>query len=98
MVKNIGTFRTKTRYKFKKERRAKGKISVSRYFQTFEIGEVVHLVMEPAVQHGMYFPRFYGRTGMVVGKKVKTYEIKINDKGKDKILVVHPIHLKKVVK
>jgi len=96
MARNIGTFRTKTRYKLQKERRNKGKIRISDYFQVFKIGEKVHLVAEPAVQKGMYFPRFYGKTGEIVGKKRVCYEVKIKDINKEKILIVHPVHLRKV--
>ncbi|MBW3019965.1 50S ribosomal protein L21e [Candidatus Woesearchaeota archaeon] len=96
MARNIGTFRTKTRYKFKKERREKGKISLSKFFQKFNIGDKVCLSVESAIQKGMYHPRFYGRIGEVVGKKKICYEIKIKDGGKEKILVSHPVHLKPV--
>lgn len=97
MSRNIGTFRTKTRYKFKKEPRAGGKMSVNRFFQEFKIGDSVNLTVEPAYQKGMYFPRFMGRTGVVTGKKRICYEVHINDKGKDKTLIVHPIHLTKAI-
>ncbi|MBT3304339.1 50S ribosomal protein L21e [Candidatus Woesearchaeota archaeon] len=97
MARNKGTFRTKTRYKMKKERREKGKISISRFFQVFKLGEKVHLCVEPAVQKGMYFPRFLGKTGEIVGKKKICYEVKIKDGNKEKILVSHPVHLKKCI-
>ncbi len=95
MAKRIGGLRRKTRYKFKKERRAKGKISLTRYFQSFKEGDKVFLDVEPAVQKGMYYPRFMGRTGTIKGKRGECYEIYVNDFGKEKTLVVHPVHLKK---
>ena len=95
MVKRIGGLRRKTRYKFRKERRSRGKISITRYFQSFNLGDRVHLVVEPAVQKGMYHPRFLGRAGIVKGKRGRCYKITINDLGKEKTLIVHPIHLKR---
>ena len=95
MSKNIGTFRTKTRYKFTKERRDKGKISVGRFFQKFNTGDKVNLLVEPAHQKGMYFPRFLGRTGEIISKMKICYRVHINDKGKDKTLIVHPVHMRK---
>ena len=95
MAKRIGTSRTKTRSKYKKHLRDKGKISISRYFQTFKIGERVSLGVEPAIQKGLYHPKFYGKPGVVKGKKGRCYEIEIDDFGKQKLLIVHPIHLKK---
>jgi len=77
MARNIGTFRTKTRHKMSKGKREKGKISISKYFQVFKDGDRVHLNAEPAVQKGMYFPRFMGRTGVIVGKKKVCYEVMI---------------------
>lgn len=95
MSKRIGGFRRKTRNKLKKSLRDKGKISINKYFQQFKIGEKVVLKAEPAIQKGMYFPRFHSKTGLVKGKKGSCYEIIIKDGGKAKMLIVHPIHLQK---
>ncbi len=96
MVKRIGTFRRNSRYKLRKSITEKGKISLTRFLQKFENGERVILKAEPAVQKGMYFPRFHGRSGIVQGMKGRCYEVKIKDLKKEKIVVVHPVHLKKV--
>ena len=63
--------------------------------QSFKTGERVHLSMEPAVHRGAYHPKFIGKTGIVQKSIGKCYEIRINDQGKDKLLVIHPVHLKK---
>tara|TARA_Y100000310_G_scaffold251715_1_gene258299 strand:- start:16431 stop:16748 length:318 start_codon:yes stop_codon:yes gene_type:complete len=96
MTRRIGGMRRKSRYKFKKERRAKGKISLKKYFQTFTKGEKVYLGVEPAVQKGMYHPRFLGKVGVIEGKQGKCYEVSLKDINKLKKLIVHPIHLVKV--
>ncbi len=95
MSKRIGGFRRKTRNKLKKSLRDKGKISINKYFQEFKTGEKVVLKAEPAIQKGMYFPRFHSKTGLIKGKKGSCYEIIIKDGGKAKMLIVHPIHLQK---
>jgi len=95
MVKRIGGIRRKTRYKLRKEKRGKGKISITNYFQSFKIGDRVHLGVESAVQKGMYHPRFMGKSGVIKGSRGKCYEVSINDFGKEKKLIVHPVHLKK---
>ena len=95
MVKRIGGIRRKTRYKFRKEKRTRGKISITRYFQSFNAGDRVYLDVEPAVQKGMYHPRFMGKTGVITAKRGRCYEIAINDLGKEKTLIVHPVHLKR---
>ena len=95
MVKRIGGMRRKTRYKLRKEIRNRGKIGLTDYFQLFNIGEMVYLNAEPAIQKGMYYPRFMGKSGIIKGKRGQCYEIKINDLGKQKTLIVHPVHLRK---
>jgi len=94
-MKKTGGLRRKTRSLFKKHRKDKGKLSLRNYLQTFEKGSRVKLSVEPAVQKGMYHPRFYGKTGIVKAKKGKCYEILITDGGKQKTLIVHPVHLKR---
>ncbi|MDD3175885.1 MAG: 50S ribosomal protein L21e [Candidatus Nanoarchaeia archaeon] len=95
MVDRVGGSRRKTRYKLKKDVSEKGKISIRKYMQKFEEGDQVVLKAEPAVQNGMYHPRFHGKRG-IVSKNVGTcYEVKIKDFTKEKIVVVHPVHLTK---
>ena len=94
MSNRIGGLRRKSRHKFKKSRRFKGKISVSRFMQTFNKGQRVHLIVEPSVHRSMYHSRFIGKTGVVRGSRGRCYEIAINDGGKEKLLIIHPIHLK----
>ena len=95
MVKRIGGIRRKTRYKLRKNHRRRGKISITNYFQSFNSGDRVYLGVESAVQKGMYHPRFMGKSGIIKGKRGRCYEITINDLGKNKILVVHPVHLRR---
>ena len=95
MPKRLGGFRKKTRSKFKKEPGTHGKISIKYFLQTFEPQERVYLSVEPAVHKGMYLPRFLGRAG-IISKKIGTcYQVKIDDMGKEKLLIVHPVHLRK---
>lgn len=79
----------------KKPVRTRGKIPLSKYFQEFEKGDSVCVVKEPAVQFS--FPkRLQGRTGVVVGKKGKSYDVKIKEGNKGKEFIIAPIHLKKI--
>lgn len=96
MVKKVGTSRSKTRLLLKKPLRSRGKISIRRYFSTFKEGERVGLAAEPAVQKGMYHCRFYGRIGVVEGKRGRCYMVSIKDGGKNKTLIVHPVHLRRM--
>jgi len=95
MVKRIGGGRRKTRQIFRKKPRQRGKISLTNYFQKFKEGDKVLLKAEPAIHKGMYFRRFDARSGVITGTQGRCYLVKINDLGKEKSLIVHPIHLRK---
>ena len=96
MVQRVGGFRRKTRFKLSKDTRSKGKISLTQYFQQLNENDKVKLLANPTIQKGMYFPRFHGKMGTVKGKRGDCYLINIKDGNKEKSLIVHPIHLKKV--
>jgi len=95
-MKRHGSFRRKTRHKLSKHYKTKGKISLRKYFQEFKEGDGVILKAEPAHHKGMYFPRFHGKQGKVIKKRGESYEVSIKDGKKLKIVVVHPVHLKRV--
>ena len=75
--------------------REHGKIKFSRYFQKLENGDRVAVIKELALNPK--FPKkLQGRTGLVIGKKGSNYILKINDLNKEKIYIIHPVHLKKL--
>ncbi len=96
MVQRTGGLRRKTRSKFKKNVRMKGKISIRNYLQNFNENDKVALVMEPSIHSGIFHPRFQGDVGVIVGKQGTCYKIKIIDGKMQKYFIVHPVHLKKV--
>ena len=96
MVKRIGTSRRGSRHKLRKNYREKGKISTTRFLQEFNIDDRVALVAEPAYHKAMYHTRFHGKIGKIIGKRGRCYEVMIKDGSKQKVLIVHPVHLKKV--
>ncbi len=95
MTKRIGGTRRKTRHKMSKDLRDRGKVSLSKYFQKFNAGERVYLVPEPSVHAGLFHSRFYGKAGTVLGKRGECYEVRINDINKSKVLITHPVHLRR---
>jgi large subunit ribosomal protein L21e len=95
MVKRIGRARRKTRYQMTKHVRRRGKLSLSSFFKSFKEGDKIILNAEPAVQKGIYFRRFHGKTGIIQGKTGSCYRVLIRDKKKNKTIIVHPVHLKK---
>lgn len=93
MVKRTGGPRRKTRSKFRKSMNEKGKIPINRYFQQLQSGDKVVLKLEPSVHKGMYFRRFHGKSGTIRSKRGSCYEILIRDGNKQKMLIVHPVHI-----
>lgn len=96
MSSRIGGLKRKSRHKLKKEVKNKGKISTSKYMQKFEIGKKVYLHIEPAVQKGIYPTKFMGKIGIIEKEAGNCYNVLIKDGKKEKTLVIHPAHLKKV--
>jgi len=94
MTRQGAGLRRKTRGKLSKRPREKGKISIRRFLASFSVGDAVWFDAEPGYQKGMYLPRFHGRSGVVVGKQGDCYRVKMREGGKEKVLIVHPVHLK----
>jgi large subunit ribosomal protein L21e len=94
MSSNKGGTRRKARYKLKKERKDKGKVSISRFMQTLKLDQRVHLKIESSYHKGEFHTQYTGKTGIVCGIRGKCYEIKIKDSNKEKMIIVHPVHLK----
>jgi len=95
MAQRQGGIRRKSRHKMTKPLRTKGKISIRNYLQKFNPGDKVVLKAEPAVQKSLYKMRFHGDVATVIGKRGSCYEVILIDGKKKKLMVIHPIHLKR---
>lgn len=95
-MKRTGRSRRKTRHKLAKHYRNRGKISLTEFFKELNIGDKVCLKAEPSYQKGMYHPRYHGKVATVIGKRGECYEVILKDGSKEKIFIVHPIHLKRL--
>jgi ribosomal protein L21E len=95
--KRIGGYRRRTRYKLGKAVREKGKLSLTKYFQSFKEGDKVQLSLEPSIQKGIFLPRYNGKVGVIENKVGECYNVVIQDIKKEKVVLVHPIHLKRQI-
>ena len=96
MVKRRGSRIRKSRKKLLTSRREKGKLPVTRHFAKFNDKEKVVLKRVASVQKGIYHMRFHGKVGVISGKQGICYKVKIRDGLKQKTLIVHPTHLKRM--
>jgi large subunit ribosomal protein L21e len=97
MAQRVGGIRRKTRRLMKKASGTHGRISLKRYFESYKQGEKVQLVQDPSVHKGFFHKRFYGKMGVVEGKRGACYEVTVLDGKMSKLLIVHPIHMRKVL-
>lgn len=75
--------------------RTRGKLSLGKYFQTFDNGDSVAVIREASIP--VNFPRrLQGRTGKISGKRGKAYIVSIKDQTKEKSFLIEPVHLKKI--
>ena len=71
-------------------------MSLSKFFAKFNEGETVLLQVEPSYHKGSYHMRHHAKTGKIDGMQGTCYRVKIMDGGKQKLLLIHPVHLRKL--
>lgn len=82
-----------TRKKLSNDPRDRGTSPPQRSVEEFDVGESVHLHIDPSIPDGRFHARFNGHTGEVTGMQGTAYKVQINDGGKDKTLLAGPAHL-----
>ncbi len=93
MVKSSKGFRSRTRGTLTKDVRERGRPPVTRYLQTFAVGDQVIVRLEASEPRGMPHPRYQGRVCVVLGKVGRAYRIEFRDGQKRKELIANPVHL-----
>lgn len=86
--------RSCTRYKLKKTVRERGLSPISKAIQDFEVGQMVHIDIDPSVQKGMPNAKFQGKTGKVLGKRGRAYLLQVTDGNSKKEVISLSQHLK----
>jgi len=82
-----------TRHKLQNDAREQGTSPPQRAVEQFDVGDTVHLDIDPSTEDGRYHPRFNGETGTVVGTQGKAYKVEITDGDVEKTLISLPVHL-----
>ena len=90
--------RAKSRHITKKGKRDKGMPTVNKMLQVFEVGEKVHVQINPSIHSAMPHRRFIGKTGEIKGKQGNCYIVEVRDMNAVKNIILHPAHLTPVKK
>lgn len=97
MVKAPKGYRHRTRKMFRKNIRERGLVpSLSLLMVDYNVGDKVHIIVNPSIHKGMPHRRYHGKTGEVIGRRGRCYIVKTIVGSKEKILFVRPEHLRPV--
>lgn len=83
-----------TRSKLSNPPRESGTSPPQRAIEEFDVGQSVHLTLDPSVPEGRFHPRFNGHTGEVTGTQGSAYTVSITDGGKEKTIIARSAHLR----
>lgn len=83
-----------TRDKLSNDPRERGTSPPQQLVEEFEVGEKVHLKIDPSVPDGRFHPRFNGKTGEIAGEQGQAFKVEITDGGTQKTLIARAAHLK----
>ena len=96
MTQRQGGFRAKTRKLLRKKPRTRGKVTITKLLKSFNIGDRVRILQEPAIHKGMPHPRFKNKVGTIKKKQGKAYLVEVKDGKKTKKALSTAVHLNKV--
>jgi large subunit ribosomal protein L21e len=92
--KSKGT-RHGTRSKLRKSNREKA-VNIAIFLQKFKEGDRATIKINPSYHKGAPHPRFNGLSGSIGGKQGNCYLVQTKDGNKEKLMIVHPVHLRKL--
>ncbi len=95
MVKAPQGLRHRTRKLFRKRVREKGAVPpLSRILIEYRPGDKVYIIADPAIHAAMPHRRYYGKVGVVVGKRGRAYIVQLKVGSKIKTLFLLPEHMR----
>lgn len=86
---------SRSRRKLKKDKR--DTLTVNKMLSSFEVGDRVQVDVDSSVHSAMPSHKTQGLTGIVKGKEGINCVVDVKRGEKEKHLVVHPVHLKKIL-
>jgi len=86
-------FRHKSRVLLKRKPRERGKTGLSKILHDYAEGEKVVVRIDPSVHKGMPHRRYFGKVGVIVERKGRSYVVNVPVGDAVKELVIRPEHL-----
>src|SRR5256712_1954330 len=86
-------FRTKTRTLISRKPRDRGKQPLGRLLVAYAPGQMVKIMINPAVQKGMPHRRYHGRVGTIAEKRGRSYVVEVAGTKTPRIIIARPEHI-----
>ncbi|CAD26610.1 60S RIBOSOMAL PROTEIN L21 [Encephalitozoon cuniculi GB-M1] len=80
-------YRRGTRYLFSQDHRKHGVAHVSKYLEKYEIGDMVDILVNPAMMKGMPHKYYHGRTGRVYDVKPRSLNVALYKRVRGKYVI-----------
>ncbi len=93
MVKRSHGYRVGTRKIMTKSVRQRGMPPVGKLLLSYSAGDLVDIIINPAIQGGQPHHRYHGRVGTIQGCRGRSYEVLTTLGKKKKLLIIRPEHL-----
>jgi large subunit ribosomal protein L21e len=93
LVKRSKGYRSNTRSLFRKKPREKSKIHISKLLQTYNVGDRVCIKTDSSVHKGMPHMHYYGKTGVIRGKRGRSYIVAVPTGRRTATILARPEHL-----
>ena len=75
-------------------RRNREKTNINKRLEKFKIGSRVLIKPDSSEYKGRPFKRFYGKSGIIIDKRGRSYIVRIKDGKKEKEIIASPVHLR----
>eukprot|EP00300_Choanocystis_sp_HF-7_P012441 c17893_g1_i1.p1 GENE.c17893_g1_i1~~c17893_g1_i1.p1 ORF type:complete len:161 (-),score=15.35 c17893_g1_i1:119-601(-) len=79
-------YRARTRHTFKRPFKQHGVTKLTKYLTTYKVGDYVDIRVDGAIQKGMAFKYYHGRTGMVFNVTPRALGVIVNKQVSNRII------------
>jgi large subunit ribosomal protein L21e len=86
-------YQMNTRALLRKDRRERGKTTLSKILQSYTEGDQVVVKIDSSVHRGMPHRRFHGKVGVIMAKRGRSYVVHVTQGAATKKIIVRPEHL-----